>query len=82
MDESCVVETSEYSILTNKSCIYYEDIKELSLDDFEALGIARSLQNRTPVPAALLRRIRNGAKNSDDCKEKYKQVLRKQGTIS
>jgi hypothetical protein len=31
MDASCVVETNEYSILTNRSCIYYEDIKELSL---------------------------------------------------
>ncbi len=31
MDDACVVETSEYSILANRSCIYYEDIKELSL---------------------------------------------------
>jgi hypothetical protein len=82
MDESCVVEPREYSILVNKSCIYYEDIKELSLDNLEALAAAGKLQTRTPIPAALLQRIRDGAKNSDDCKEKYKQVLRKQELIS
>ena len=82
MDESCIVETNEYSILENKSCIYYEDIKELSLDNLELLGTAGKLQKRTPVPAALLQRIRDGTKDSDDCKEKYKQVLRKQELIS
>ncbi len=59
MDESCIVETSEYSILVNKSCVYYEDIKELSLSDWERLSRGGKMQSRTPVPAALLRRIRN-----------------------
>ncbi len=27
MDESCVVETHEFSLLTSRSCIYYEDIR-------------------------------------------------------
>ena len=82
MDESCVVEMNEYSILSNKSCIFYEDIKELSLANLEVLVKAGRMQNRKPVPAVLLQRIRDGAVISDDCKEKYKQVLLKQGLIS
>jgi hypothetical protein len=82
MDEACVVQTSEYSILTNKSCIYYEDIKELSLAELERFGAKGLLQKRTPVPAPLLQRIRDGAMNSHDCKKKHKEVLRKQELIS
>jgi hypothetical protein len=78
MDDSCVVETSEFSLLKNKSCIYYEDIKELSLKDMHALERAGRLQKRTPVSAVLLQRIRDGAVSSHDCREKYKQVLLKQ----
>jgi hypothetical protein len=77
MDDSCVIETSEYS-LTNRSCIYYEDIKELSLKDLESLGRAGRLQKRTPVSAVLLQRIRDGAMISVDRKEQYKQIVLKQ----
>ena len=75
MDDSCVVETNEYSILTNKSCIYYEDIKELSLANLETLSKAGRLQKRTPVPAELLQRIRDGAMISDECRESTKSFL-------
>lgn len=82
MDESCVVETHEFSLLTNRSCIYYEDIKELSLKDMEALKKVGRLQKRTPVSAGLLQRIREGALNSEDCKKKHKEALLKQGLIT
>jgi hypothetical protein len=82
MDESCVIQTHEFSLLTNRSCIYYEDIKELSLQDLETLKKVGRLQNRTPVPAGLLQRIREGALNSEDCKEKHKEVLLRQGLIT
>ncbi len=82
LDESCIVEKDEFSLLTNRSCIYYEDIKELSLKDMEVLRKVGRLQKRTPVPAGLLQRIRQGALNSEDCKEKHKEVLLKQGLIT
>lgn len=82
MDASCVVETNEYLILTNRSCIYYEDIKELSLANLETLSKAGRLQKRTPVPAELLQRIRDGAMISDECREKHKELLIKQGLIT
>jgi hypothetical protein len=82
MDASCVVETNEYSILTNRSCIYYEDIKELSLANLETLSEAGRIQKRTPVPAELLQRIRDGAMVSDECRVKHKELLIKQGIIT
>ena len=54
MDASCIVEANEYSILTNRSCIYYEDIKEVTLNSLSSLEKAGKLQRRTPVPAELL----------------------------
>jgi len=81
MDEACVVEPSEYSILTNRSCIYYEDIKELTLHNLSALLTAGRLERRTPVPANLLQRIRNGVLKSLDCKSKYRDVLINQNLI-
>ena len=81
MDASCVVETREFKILTNRSCLYYEDVREASVGTLQAIGQAGKLQLRTPVSAALLKRIRDGAIASDDCKEKYKQFLKNQGLI-
>jgi hypothetical protein len=54
MDASCIVEPHEFSILTNRSCIYYEDIKEASVANLEAIRTAGRLHKRTPVSGALL----------------------------
>ncbi|MFI5455485.1 MAG: hypothetical protein ACHRXM_08535 [Isosphaerales bacterium] len=81
MDDSCVVEPDEFSILTNKSCIYYEDMKEASVASLEAIRKAGRLQMRAPVSKALLQRIRSGAIVSDDCKEKYKEFLKTQRLV-
>jgi hypothetical protein len=81
MDNSCVVGPHEFSILTNKSVIYYEDVREASLASLQAIKNVGKLQNRTPVPETLLQRIREGAMVSAECKEKFKTMLIKQGVI-
>ncbi|WP_165227396.1 hypothetical protein [Aquisphaera insulae] len=82
MDESCIVEVDEFSLLTNRSCLYYEDIKELSLANLTSLEGAGKLRRRTPVPTSLLQRIRDGAIRSPDCKSKFKAILLGQGVVS
>jgi hypothetical protein len=37
MDASCTLEPHELSILTNRSCIYYEDIREASVANLQTL---------------------------------------------
>ena len=82
MDASCIVETDEFSILTNRSCIYYEDLREASVTSLELIKKGGKLQMRGPVSAALLRKIRDGAISSIECKEKYKDLLKKQGVVT
>lgn len=82
MDTSCLVEPHEYSVLTNRSCLYYEDVREASVAALEAIEKAGRLQNRAAVSSALLQRIRDGAVASDECSEKHKQFLRDQGVVA
>lgn len=82
MDASCVVEPHEFAVLTNRSCLYYDDVREASLAALQTIQQAGRLQTRTSVSAALLERIRAGAIISNDCKEKYKQLLRDQGLVA
>jgi hypothetical protein len=81
MDAPCIVEPHDFSILTNRSCMYYEDIREASVADLETLARAGRLQKRTPVSGSLLQRIRDGATDSDECPEKFKALLKKQGVV-
>ena len=81
MDASCVVDITEFSVLTNRSSVYYEDVREAPLAALQAIRQAGRLQTRSPVSAPLLRKIRDGAIVSPECKEKYKRFLRDQGIV-
>ncbi len=82
MDAALSGEPQELSILTNRSCIYYEDIREASVANLQTLEKAGRLQKRTPVSGLLLQRIRDGAIDSDECPEKFKEFLKKQGVVT
>ena len=82
LDASCVVEPAEFALLTNRSCLYYADVREASVPALQAIRAAGRLQPRSPVPDALLQRIRDGAIASDECKEKHKKLLRDQGLVA
>lgn len=82
MDDSCVVETCEFALLTNRSCLYYADVREATSAMLQTIQKAGRLQWRVAVPGVLLQRIRDGAGASGECKKKYKDLLTTQGLIA
>jgi hypothetical protein len=81
MDPSCIVEVEEFSILEERSCIYYADIKEASVTALDQLQGVGKLQTRSPVPPELLQRIREGVSLSRDIEVKHIEFLLGQGVI-
>ena len=77
----CVILPGEHPFVANKTCVYYRDIKEASLDNLIRLRDAGRLRLADPVSADLLRRIREGISLSKEVKFKYIDFLIEQGVI-
>jgi len=80
-DPACIVEVEEFSILTNRSCIDYFDVKIASVAALTAGAAKGLIQQRAPVPPELLARIRHGFNVSRDVPFEHIEFLIRQNLI-
>jgi hypothetical protein len=78
-EQTCVVESSEYSELTVKSCIDYRRTYLTSEADLLTRANYGRVRHALPVPPALLKRIREGAFISRFMLMGYTDLLKTQG---
>ena len=80
-DQACIIRVEEFTLLTNLSCIDYYDVKIASVAALEAGIRAGLIEERTPVPPGLLRKIRAGFNITRDARFEHVEFLIGQGVI-
>ncbi len=74
--EDCVVvDQNDHRYLTKTSCIFYRDIRRTTVQQI-VKGIAGEFRREEPLSPALLRRVRQGALDSDLVPRAVKDAIR------
>lgn len=83
-DQSCVVLREEYRELSGKSCVNYGDqgkLLEISVAQYEGFLQINKIRSLRPLDMAILEKIRNGRRNTDEMSEEVRCFLREQGLV-
>jgi hypothetical protein len=80
-EKVCLIHPGEHPNVHHLTCIAYDYIKSTTLDRLDELRASGLLQDRHPVSAAVLARIRRGASLSRDIVSDYLDVLLNQGVL-
>ena len=82
-DQSCYLGPSDHpSVITKPSCVAYQWAKLTSVAILEQAKAAGFLLMKAPISAATMRKILDGAQETDELKNAHRAVLRSQGLIT
>lgn len=77
-DRSCVITHGEHPFITHESVIAYYFAKLISVEKIKEWKNRQYFESRQPVKPPLLRRIQQGAVDSDYTPQKIQEIIRQQ----
>ena len=82
-DRSCVLDASDHpGVFTKPSCVAYQWAKLTSVQDLTTARTKKLLITKKSVSPATLQKILDGAQETDELKNAFRELLRDQGLIS
>lgn len=82
-DRSCYLVPDDHpDVITKPSCVAYQWAKVTSTVALETAASAGLLNMKAPITAATMRKILDGAQETDELKNAHRSLLRAQGLIS
>ena len=80
-EDVCLLDAGDHPRISHKSCIAYDQARQIALETLTALMDGGRLSVQAPVSAELLARIREGVNRSTRIKYQYVEWLLDQGVI-
>jgi hypothetical protein len=80
-EDCCIAEAGEHPYLAHKSCVRYKDGRVCPVSALRHLVASGTMTKHKPLSKELLRRIQEGASESDFLPEGCRKVLEEQGFI-
>jgi hypothetical protein len=80
-EDCCIAQKGEHPFLTRKSCVRYKDARITSTSAVDKLVAGGKMRQHKPLSDGLLKRVRDGASNSDFLPEGCRKILEDQELI-